>query len=112
MAATEYLTTPARARTPRSAWAAALANLTGLGLGYAYLRRPLRVVAAVVGTLVLLVIAFVTDASNAPWLWRAVAAVCSAARPSTGRGSPAAARVHRVAPRRCRSGAPGRRSPC
>lgn len=75
MAATEYLTTPARVRTPRSAWAAALANLTGLGLGYAYLRRPLRVVAAVVGTLVLLVIAFVTDAPNAPWLWRAVAAV-------------------------------------
>ena len=75
MAATEYLTTPAQVRTPRSAWAAALANLTGLGLGYAYLRRPLRVVAAAVGTLVLLVIAFVTDASNAPWLWRAVAAV-------------------------------------
>ena len=75
MAATEYLTTPARVRTPRSAWAAALANLTGLGLGYAYLRRPLRVVAAVVGTLVLLVIAFVTDAPNAPWLWRAVAAI-------------------------------------
>ena len=29
MPATEYLTTPTR--TPRSAWAAALANLTGLG---------------------------------------------------------------------------------
>ena len=48
MPATEYLTTPTR--TPRSAWAAAPANLTGLGLGYAYLRRPLRVIAAVVGT--------------------------------------------------------------
>ena len=72
MPATEYLTTPTR--TPRSAWAAALANLTGLGLGYAYLRRPLRMVAAVVGSVVLVVVAFVTDASSAPWLWRAVAA--------------------------------------
>jgi len=75
MAATEYLTTPTRARPPRSAWATALANLTGLGLGYAYLRRPLRVVAAVGGTVVLVVVAFVTDASNAPGLWRAIAAV-------------------------------------
>jgi hypothetical protein len=81
-AATEHLTTPARARTPRSAWAAALANRTGPGLGYADLRRPLRVVAAAVGTLVLVVVAFATDASNAPWLWRAVAAECDdTARP-------------------------------
>jgi len=93
MAATEYLTTPARVRTPRSAWAAALANLTGLGLGYAYLRRPLRVVAAAVGTLVLLVIAFVTDASNAPWLWRAVAAGWLGAQAVDG------ARIARSGPR-------------
>ena len=93
MAATEYLTTPARVRTPRSAWAAALANLTGLGLGYAYLRRPLRVVAAAVGTLVLVVIAFVTDASNAPWLWRAVAAVYLGAQAVDG------ARIARSGPR-------------
>ena len=75
MAATEHLTTPTRAGVPHSAWAAALANLTGLGLGYTYLRRPVRAVAAAGGTVVLVVLAFVTDAPNAPWLWRAVAVV-------------------------------------
>jgi len=94
MPATEYLTTPTR--TPRSAWAAAPANLTGLGLGYAYLRRPLRVVAAVVGTLVLVVVAFVTDASSAPWLWRAVAAVWLGAQAVDG------ARIARRGPRPAR----------
>ena len=34
----------------------------------------MRVVAALAGTVVLVVVAFVTDASSAPWLWRAVAA--------------------------------------
>jgi hypothetical protein len=37
----------------------------------------------VVGTVVLVVVAFVTDASSAPWLWRAVAAGGSVPTPST-----------------------------
>jgi len=94
MPATEYLTTPTR--TPRSAWAAALANLTGLGLGYVYLRRPLRMVAAVVGSVVLVVVAFVTDASSAPWLWRAVAAAW------LGAHAVDAARIARRGPRPAR----------
>jgi hypothetical protein len=44
----------------------------GLGLGYAYLRRPLRTVTAVVGSVVLVVVAFTTNAANAPWLWRGI----------------------------------------
>jgi len=94
MPATEHLTTPTR--TPRSASAAALANLTGLGLGYAHLRRPLRVLAAVLGTVVLVIVAFVTDASSAPWLWRAVAAVWFGAQAVDG------ARIARRGPRPAR----------
>lgn len=99
MPATEHLTTPTPAGTPRSAWAAALANLTGLGLGYAYLRRPLRAGAAVVGTVVLVVVAFATDASSAPWLWRAVAAVWLGVQAADG------ARIARRGPRPARGGA-------
>ena len=75
MAATEHLTwtsTP-----PRSAWAAALLNLTGLGLGYAYVRRGWRVLAAVLGSAALVVVAFAADAADLPWLWRAVYAAHS-----------------------------------
>ena len=70
MAATgQWTSTP-----PRSAVAAVLLNLTGLGLGYAYVRRGWRVSAAVLGSVALLVVAFVTGAAYLPWLWRAVAA--------------------------------------
>jgi hypothetical protein len=82
MAATEYLTTPTP--TPRSAWAAALLNLTGIGLGYGYLRRFGRALGAAAGTIALVALAFVTDASSAPWLWRAVAVVWLGAQAADG----------------------------
>ena len=84
MAATEYLTTPTRARPPRSAWAAALLNLTGFGLGYGYLRRLGRALGAAAGTIALVAVAFVTDASSEPWLWRAVAVVWLGAQAADG----------------------------
>ncbi len=58
----------------RSALAAVLLNLTGVGLGYAYLRRPLRATACAVITVLMVVVAFTNDAASTPWLWRILAA--------------------------------------
>lgn len=55
---------------PRSPVAAALLNLTGLGLGCAYLGRWWRAGLYLAGTIVLVVVAFATDAASSPWLWR------------------------------------------
>jgi hypothetical protein len=62
-----------RPGVPRSPIAAALLNLTGLGLGYAYLGRWRRQLLHLAGTAGLVVIAFVTGAAALPWLWVAVA---------------------------------------
>ena len=58
---------------PKSVAGAALLNLTGLGLGYAYLRNVGLVVVALVGSAGLVTTAFMTDAAARPWLWRGVA---------------------------------------
>ncbi|GAA2555638.1 tetratricopeptide repeat protein [Pseudonocardia hydrocarbonoxydans] len=63
-----------RPGAPRSAIAAALLNLTGLGLGYAYLGRWRRQALHLVGTAVLVALAFATGAAALPWLWVAVTA--------------------------------------
>jgi tetratricopeptide (TPR) repeat protein len=63
----------------RSALAAALLNLTGLGLGYLYLRRWLRATAAIVILALMVVVAFANDAAGTPWLWRILAALWAAA---------------------------------
>ena len=57
----------------RSAPAAALLNLTGLGLGYLYLGHRRRAVVAAAVTVVLVVVAFATDAASTPLLWQALA---------------------------------------
>ena len=59
----------------RSAPAAALLNLTGLGLGYLYLGYRWRAVVAAGVTVVLVVVAFATDAASTPLLWQALAPV-------------------------------------
>jgi hypothetical protein len=61
-----------------------LANLTGLGLGYGYLRRLGRALGAAAGTIALVALAFVTDASSAPWLWRGIAVVLLGAQAVDG----------------------------
>ncbi|MEJ3657118.1 hypothetical protein WEH80_29560 [Actinomycetes bacterium KLBMP 9759] len=55
---------------PRFPPAAAMLNLSGLGLGYAYLGRRVRAVLHLAGTAVLVVLGFVTNAASAvgPWL--------------------------------------------
>ncbi|MCX6462590.1 MAG: hypothetical protein NTW05_03195 [Pseudonocardiales bacterium] len=63
------------AEVRRSPSAAALLNLTGLGLGYAYLGRGWRQVLHLIVTAGLVVIAFATGAAALPWLWVAVAAL-------------------------------------
>ena len=68
----------------RSAPAAALLNLTGLGLGYLYLRRWRRAGAAVALTVVLVALAFATDAASLPVLWQALAVVVLAAQAVDG----------------------------
>lgn len=62
-----------RSENQRSPVAAALLNLTGLGLGYAYLQRWRRAAIHVAGSTVLVGAAFATDAASLPWLWRALA---------------------------------------
>ncbi|OZM81878.1 hypothetical protein [Pseudonocardia sp. MH-G8] len=59
----------------RSPLAALLFNLTGFGLGYAYLRRWLRTTACAVIAVLLVVVAFTNDAAREPWLWRILAAL-------------------------------------
>ncbi|MHA6617132.1 hypothetical protein [Pseudonocardia sp. DLS-67] len=68
-------TEPAGSPEPReaagwSAVAAALLNLTGLGLGYLYLRCWLRATACLVIVALMVVVAFANDAAGSPWLWR------------------------------------------
>ncbi|GAA3243999.1 hypothetical protein GCM10017691_49500 [Pseudonocardia petroleophila] len=60
---------PGAARSPI---AAALLNLTGLGLGYSYLGRWWRQALHLVVTAGLVVIAFATGAAALPWLWVAI----------------------------------------
>lgn len=57
----------------RSPTAAVLLNLTGLALGYAYLRRRRRAALYLTGTVLLVVLAFATNAADLPWLWRVLA---------------------------------------
>ena len=64
---------PPGPRLWRSAPAAALLNLTGLGLGYLYLGHRRRAVVAAAVTVVLVVVAFATDAASTPLLWQALA---------------------------------------
>ena len=61
-----------RPGAPRSPIGAGLLNLTGLGLGYAYLGRWWRQALHLVITAGLVVIAFATGAAALPWLWVAV----------------------------------------
>lgn len=63
---------PKPALPPRSVAGAALLNLTGLGLGYAYLRDRAMLVVALVGTASLVATAFVTDAAGHAWVWRGI----------------------------------------
>lgn len=58
---------------PKSVTGAALLNLTGLGLGYAYLRNRLLLAAALVGTAAMVTVAFLTGAAAQPWVWRGAA---------------------------------------
>jgi tetratricopeptide (TPR) repeat protein len=61
---------PRKVGPPRSVVGAALLNVTGLGLGYAYLRNRGLLVVALVGTVALVTAALLTDAAARPWLWR------------------------------------------
>jgi tetratricopeptide (TPR) repeat protein len=70
---------PAPEEPERSTAAAVLLNLTGLGLGYVYLRRWLRATASGVFVAMMVVVAFANDASSTPWLWRILAAVWAVA---------------------------------
>ncbi len=60
---------------PRSTAAAVLLNLTGVGAGYLYLRRRGQAWTAAVLAVVLVAVAFATNAAANPWLWRTLAAV-------------------------------------
>lgn len=62
-----------RSRNRGSPVAAALLNLTGLALGYAYLQRWRRAALHAAGSVGLVAVAFATDAASLPWLWRALA---------------------------------------
>ena len=52
--------------------AVGLLNVTGLSLGYLYLRRWRRAVVFLVATAGLVAVAFVDDAAHRPWLWRGI----------------------------------------
>ncbi|ONI88780.1 hypothetical protein ALI22I_17485 [Saccharothrix sp. ALI-22-I] len=60
---------------PKSTAAAVLLNLTGVGAGYFYLHRRWQAWTATVLAVVLVVVAFATNAAANPWLWRILAAV-------------------------------------
>jgi TolA-binding protein len=68
--ATEHAT---QAKPAKATVAAVLLNLTGLGLGYAYLRRRGLACAAVLLTGALVAGAYLADGVHDPWLWRGVA---------------------------------------
>ena len=74
---------PPAPRRWRSAPAAAL-NLTGLGLGYLYLGRRWHAAVAAAVTVVLVVVAFLTDAASTPLLWQALAVVGLGAQAADG----------------------------
>ncbi len=57
---------------PKSVLGATLLNLTGLGLGYAYLRDRVLFVVALALTSGMVTVAFLTGAAQQPWLWRGV----------------------------------------
>jgi outer membrane protein assembly factor BamD (BamD/ComL family) len=57
---------------PKSVAGALLLNLTGLGLGYAYLRHRVSFVVTLVLTAGLVTVAFLSGAAAQPWLWRGV----------------------------------------
>ncbi|MFI7677970.1 hypothetical protein [Actinophytocola sp. NPDC049390] len=61
---------PKPAGPPKSVTGAALLNLTGLGLGYAYLRNHVLAVLAFLLTGGAVTVAFLTGAADRPWLWR------------------------------------------
>lgn len=63
---------PKPAGPPKSVLGATLLNLTGLGLGYGYLRNRVLLVVALVITAGLVTIGFLTDAATQPWVWRGV----------------------------------------
>lgn len=62
--------TPQRPRPPKSTAAALLLNLTGLGLGYGYLRRNLLLIVNLAVTASLVATAFLTNGATYPWSWR------------------------------------------
>ncbi|MGB3440435.1 MAG: hypothetical protein WBA97_16940, partial [Actinophytocola sp.] len=64
---------PKPAGPPKSVSGAALLNLTGLGLGYAYLRNRVLLIGTLVVTAGMITVAFLTDAATQPGLWRAAA---------------------------------------
>lgn len=61
---------PKPAGPPKSVTGAALLNLTGLGLGYAYLRNRVLAVLAFLLTGGAVTVAFLTGAAERPWVWR------------------------------------------
>ena len=61
---------PKPAGPPKSVTGAALLNLTGLGLGYAYLRNHVLLAVTLVLTAGMVTVAFLTDAATQPWAWR------------------------------------------
>lgn len=63
---------PKPAGPPKSVVGAGLLNLTGLGLGYAYLRNRVLFAVTLVLTGGLVTVAFLTGAAAQPWLWRGV----------------------------------------
>ncbi|XVS64831.1 hypothetical protein ACQPYE_01860 [Actinosynnema sp. CA-299493] len=65
--------TPPTPPPAKSTAAAVLLNLTGVGAGYFYLRRRPRAWTAAVLAVVLVVVAFATNAAADPWLWRTLA---------------------------------------
>jgi tetratricopeptide (TPR) repeat protein len=52
-----------------------LLNLTGIGLGYFFLKRYMRGVFHVIGTILLFVIASLTHAASLPWVWIGILAL-------------------------------------
>jgi TolA-binding protein len=64
---------PKPAGPPKSVAGAALLNLTGLGLGYAYLRNRGLLIVALVVTAAMVTVGFLSDAATQPWVWRGVA---------------------------------------
>ncbi len=87
----------------RQSVTAAVLNLTGLGFGYLYLGRWRRAVLHVAAVVLLVFVAFATDAADRPWLWRGIVIIGLAWMAWDGwrlarRTDPAATMGGRVAP--------------